>query len=269
MTLSLGRVGEEIVLSAAGRPLLTARDERSAPGRTVGWFSHGTEVLAEDIALYAKTLTDYSFNSAPTDWRVASGIWEVSNRWTCDPRWSFFSGRERDATAALWNKRPLRGDFTIEFYVGNKMDPERQDSGRYTYAKDMNLTVCADGDNLDSGYSFLFGGFGNTLTCAYRGRERWAIPAEGSSIVIDPGGLHRRWYHIAVSRRGNRFEMRVDDKLVLSREDPAPLEGGHWALWTRDNGIMVARVRVCAEEIGAPDSPDLVRPRPSRSIYDE
>jgi hypothetical protein len=269
LTLVLARLGNGITLFANDRPILSARDDRESPGRRLGWFARDATITLDDVALYSNTIMDYAFNSAPTDWREASGAWEVTNKWTCDPRWSFFSGRARAKDAVLWNKRPLRGDFTIEFYVGNKMDPTRDEKGRYSYARDMDITVCADGNDLDTGYSFLFGGFGNTITCVYRGSERWTIPLEGRSGVIETAGLHRRWYHIAVSRRGNTFEMRVDDEPVLRREDPDPLPGGHWAIWTRDNGIMVARVRVCAEEIGPRDSPDLPRPAPARSIYDD
>ena len=74
------------------------------------------------------------------DWRVGAGTWEVSNKWQCDPRWTFFSGRG-DELAVLWNKRPLYGDFTIEYYVGNKMDKLR--GGKYEYARDMDITICA------------------------------------------------------------------------------------------------------------------------------
>jgi hypothetical protein len=46
----------------------------------------------------------------------------------------------------------------------------------------------------------------------------------------------------------------LDNRLALSYHDPAPLPGGHVALWTVDNGIMVGRVNLAAERVslGAP-----------------
>ena len=202
-----------------------------------------------------------NFKSAPTLWRHGGGIWEVSNKWECDPRWSFFSGRS-DKLAALWSKFPIEGDFSIEYYVGNKMQRER--GAKYEYAQDMNLTVCADGEDLTSGYSFLFGGFGNTKSCIFRKSEEWAV---NDRMVIDRPQLHRKWYHIKVSRRGNELSMEVDGRPVFSKTDDKPLGDGRFAIWTWNNGIMIGRVRVAAERIGPCDPPDRIRPATTQSIY--
>jgi hypothetical protein len=265
MLLSLCRTGRSVALCAHEEPLISCADETAAPKHRIGWYAVNAGVANADVDIYTDHLIDYTFNAAPTDWRVGAGIWEVTNRWQCDPRWSFFSGRLNPGAAVLWNKRPLRGDFTIEYYIGNKMDSSR--GGKYEYAQDMNITVCADGNDLTSGYSFIFGGFNNTVTCAYRRGERWAVPERDKEILIDRANLHRKWYHVAITRRGSTMEMRVDDKLVLSANDVNPLTGGYWALWTHDNGIMVARVRVAADEIGLCESPDLVRPPAAQTIY--
>ncbi len=264
MSLSLMRTGSKIIVAAGGKPLLSCSETAAPAGRRVGWYSRAVAVEMQDIDIYSDKLMDYGFNAAPTDWRTGGGIWEVANKWQCDPRWSFFSGRS-DGLAVLWNKRPLRGDFTIEFFVGNKMDQKRGNT--YEYAQDMNISVCADGKDLTSGYSFLFGGFGNTVTCVYRQAQRWNLPATGHEILIDRRNLHRKWYHVAIARKGNQFEMRIDDKLVLSAADPEMLPEGHWAIWTYNNGLMIARVRVTAEEIGPRDSPDIPWPLAIQRIY--
>ncbi len=264
MSLSLMRTGATIIVAAGGKPLLSCLEGVAPAGRRVGWYSRVAAIELNDIDIYSDKLMDYGFNTAPTDWRTGGGIWEVTNKWQCDPRWSFFSGRSADL-AVLWNKRPLRGDFTIEFFVGNKMDRDRGNS--YEYSQDMDISVCADGKDLTSGYSFLFGGFGNTVTGVYRQAERWALPAAGHEIVIDRRNLHRKWYHVAIARKGNQFEMRIDDKLVLTATDANMLPGGHWAIWTYNNGLMIARVRVTAEEIGPRDSPDIVWPPTTQKLY--
>src|SRR5688572_24801985 len=58
---------------------------------------------------------DYTFTSAPVDWRVQSGVWEMTNRWSCSPGWSWFGGRSEEI-ASIWNKRKFSGDFSIQFY---------------------------------------------------------------------------------------------------------------------------------------------------------
>jgi hypothetical protein len=62
--------------------------------------------------------------------------------------------------------------------------------------------------------------------------------------------------------------MSVDNQEVFHVQDPQPLPGGHIAIWTRDNGIMVARVRVSAEEVTDRESADVPAPALCRSVYD-
>ena len=279
-TLSLRRAGGMLILFLGDEPVFTVPAVESGIGRRIAWYVVDAPVTLKDINVYSRTLINYTFRSAPTDWRVGGGIWEVANRWQCDPRWSFFSGRcphirptdkvppsptgSRADLVVLWNKRPLRGDFTIEYYIGEMMT--RELGARYEYARDMNITVCADGSDLTSGYSFLFGGFGNTKSCLYRrGVEWWKKPG----LVINARALHRKWYHIKVSRRGGTLEVRVDDTLVVSKTDPEPLGDGRFAIWTYNNGIIVARVRVSADEIGPLDSPDRVWQPTVKSVYSD
>ena len=265
LVLSLSRSGNAVNVFAGGEVVLTARDSTAPAGRRGGWYAIKAPVDRTDIDIYSDNMIDYGFNTAPTDWRVGCGIWEVTNRWQCDPRWSFFSGRS-EKIAALWNKRPLKGDFTIEYYVGPKMNRER--GGAYEYAQDMNITVCADGQDLTSGYSILFGGFNNTVTAIYRLDKKWVVPAVGREMFIErSGSLHRKWYHIAVTRKGNAFEVKVNDNLVLSGTDPNPLLGGRWGIWTHDFGMMIARVRVTAQQIGERESPDVPWKETTQRIY--
>lgn len=265
LVLSLSRSGDAVNVFAGGEVVLAAQDSTPPVARRGGWYAINAPVDRTDIDIYSENMIDYGFNTAPTDWRVGAGIWEVSNRWQCDPRWSFFSGRS-EKIAALWNKRSLKGDFTIEYYVGPKMNRER--GGAYEYAQDMDITVCADGHDLTSGYSILFGGFNNTVTAIFRKDKKWVVPAVGREMFIErSGSLHRKWYHIAVSRKGNTFEVRVNDNLVLSGTDPNPLLGDRWGLWTHNFGMMIARVRVTAEQIGDRESPDVPWKETTQRIY--
>jgi hypothetical protein len=130
----------------------------------------------------------------------------------------------------------------------------------------MNIYVCTDGQDLTSGYSFIFGGFDNTKTCLYRRSKSWA---ENTSRLIDRPSLHRKWHHVKVSRKGNILSMALDGTQVFAKTDDAPLGDGYFAIWTYNNAIMISRVRVSAEELGLRDSPDRVWAAPTQSIYDE
>ena len=262
---SFVRAGAVVTGMVGGRAVMSWRDPEPLRGCRVGvsTVSHTVDLMAFNI--FSRNVRSYTFQTAPTDWREAGGTWEVTNRWQCDPRWSFFSGRGH-SNAVLWNKRPCTGDMTLEFFAATKMDRDR--GSRYEYASDINATICADGKDLTSGYSFVFGGHNNTSTRIYRGTT---VLAENVGRLITPPpelrSLHRYWFYIRITKHDKRLELSIDGETVLSVEDPRPLPGGHLAIWTHDNGIMVGRVRVSAEEFGDREPPDVVVPAVCRSIY--
>ena len=262
--LGIRRTGKRLSAFLGDKLICSLPDADPGKGRRLGWYACKAAVTRKEIDLYSNNIINYAFKSAPSDWRPGGGIWEVTNKWQCDPRWSFFSGRSPKA-ASLWYKRPLRGDFTIEHFVGVKMARERGNPRLlYQYAQDLNLSFCADGEDLNAGYSFIFGGHNNTRTSLYRKGVEWD---KTSRILINQKGLHRKWYHIKVARKGRKLDMHVDGVLVFSKVDENPLKDGHFAIWTYNNGIMIGRVRVSAEEIGPRDSPDRVWAPATQSIY--
>ena len=56
--------------------------------------------------------------------------------------------------------------------------------------------------------------------------------------------LHRYWYYFKIQKQGGRVALSVDNALALEYNDPAPLTGRKLALWTWDNDLMIARVRI-------------------------
>ena len=236
--LTLRRSGNLLVGYVDGKRVVSFQDEQPLKGERVGWSAWAGMVRLDDVQIFNENIYSYTFEKAPVDWRPAAGSWEVTNRWQCDPRWSWFSGREKRGAAVLWNKRMFHGDLSVEFIAAPKMDRTR---GDYTaYVRDMNLTICADGRNLDSGYTFVFGGWGNTRTAILRGRE---VLAESASQII-AGSLHRHWFKFNIEKRGGRIKFVVDGRPVLECDDPNPLTGSHIALWTYRSGMMVSRLRV-------------------------
>ncbi len=211
------------------------RDPEPMIGRKIAWAAKGIAVEPDAVQIYSRSLLDYSFNKAISDWRRAGGVWQVTNRWQCDPRWSFMAGmppataRDRaeqykvklmaDARwkvqslyhqinelpdpnsklAALWHKQNISGDFMIECFVG----PMHRFGKNYRYlAKNFCITVCGDGKDLATGYNCIFGGWKNTKSAILRK----GIVVEQAPVQIPVrayGNIHRMWFRLRVERRGD------------------------------------------------------------------
>ena len=236
--LRFSRNGTMLIGYVNGEPVVQSRASSPALGRRIAYAHSGGTIQPKQNRVACSNAWCYSFRQATTDWRVASGTWEVTNRWQCDPRWTFFSGRS-SRLACIWNKRQFENDVCIDLAAGIKMDRNR--GGRYEYASDLNLTIAADGRDLTSGYSFLFGAHQNKATLILRGEQE--VARSHRQIPIHTN-IHRRWFHLKVARHGHKLLYWIDDELVLEYDDPDPLPGRQIALWTWNNGIMVAQVRI-------------------------
>jgi hypothetical protein len=260
------RVGGCLIGFVNREPVISFRDRAALKGDRLGWFAAPVSSKVVDVDAVAVTspnVRSYLFRKAITDWRIVSGTWEASNRWQCDPRWTFFSGRSWKL-AAIWNKRSFKGDVTADFYCGPKMDRDRGD--HYEYAADFNCTLNGDGNDLTSGYSFLFGGFDDKKTVLMKGTQ---VLAENTSVVIPrESGIHRRWFHVKAENKGGHLRMWVDDQLVIDTIDKDPLKGDRVALWTWNNGMMVGRVALSGLGSDEFESPDAVHPVKCRTVYD-
>ncbi|NCO40782.1 MAG: hypothetical protein COZ06_21925 [Armatimonadetes bacterium CG_4_10_14_3_um_filter_66_18] len=246
--MSLRRAGRFVVGLVDQQPVLHFGDPKPLPGISVGYSTARIEVDPANVKVYADDVYTYTFKEAPTDWRPAAGVWEITNRWECDPRWSFFSGREEKALAVLWSKRIFRGDGTLEFAGATKMNRSKeQHAWQYDYASDINATICADGQDLTSGYSFLLGGWGNKYTRLLKGATTLAESTE-DIIPSQKTNIHHLWFYQKIQKRGNRLRYWIDNKLVFDVEDPTPLDGNRLGLWTYNNGVMIARVRVSTHD---------------------
>lgn len=260
-TLSLRRAGAYVVGKINGKPALVWKDEKPLVGSRVAYYTRGVDVKVESAKIVSDHFRNELFSNAPVDWRTAGlAIAEVTNRWQCDPRWSFFSlkndisRREDGKAAVLWSKYLYPGDVTVEFFVGNKMEGER---GRpYTYARDINVTICSDGSDLTKGYTFQFGGQANKASYILRnGAEVKSAPL---TIPVDMN-YHRHWFSVRVEKRGNRLSYRVDRYFSdpsspakqpegeMVYEDEKPLEGNRVAIWSYDHGVMISRVRISGD----------------------
>jgi hypothetical protein len=214
------------------------------------------------------------FSTAPSEWRLAgAAVGEVTNRWQSDPRWTFMA-LENDARigkpAILWSKRLFPGDVALDFFFGNKMDHLR--GNPYSYARDVNVTIGSDGADLRKGYTFSFGGNGNTCSFVMRdGVEVKRVPVRIPTTM----DYTRHWFHVHVERLSGTLHFRVDHFFATDSnrsgeiciEDSRPLEGDRVAIWTYDNAIMISRVSLSGEG-GEMESPDFVA-GPVKTIYDK
>ncbi len=195
---------------------------------------------------------DYTFTSAPVDWWVQSGVWEMTNRWSCSPGWSWFGGRSEEV-ASIWNKRKFSGDFSVQFYFAFKMGL----SGTKAWMErpaDAAITVCGDGKNVGSGYSLILAANDNQHCVLLKQGQTVAESSAPEAILtsnidgrVEDNQLHRKWWYAKINKIGNRIECWLDNKLLFSYDDPQPLDAGQIALWTYNNGIMLSRVQVFYE----------------------
>ena len=208
------------------------------------------QLLDRNADVSSSHLLDYTFGSAPTDWVPMSGRWEVVNRFACDPTWSFFGGWS-EGLACLWNKHRFTGDIVVEAYVSFRHGlPWNPKEWSYRPA-DLCLSLCGDGENPGSGYTFQFGGDEGERTMIRRGTQ--VLGANAKDDVVPPSfcdvhpatdDFHRRWWRLEARVEGSRLTFLVDGQPAVQVVDAQPLRGGQLALWTVHNGMMVARVRV-------------------------
>jgi len=240
------------------REVLSYHDLNPLEGTLVGLRLPSAEAL-DKVKVERFHVIDHLFETAPADW-IRIGNWEITNRFSCTPTWSHMTART-DRVAILWNKYEIDGDFTIEYYAGMRMQTDKALS--YPRTGDINITFCADGKDLSSGYSYLVGAWDPGWTSKYTQllrktqvvaqTDRYLIPRvrEGQGgrqievpFIADGRPIHGAWYYIKVRKLGNRIECYFDNELVLTYEDKDPLKGKYFALWTQDNEIVVARMKI-------------------------
>ena len=219
-------------------------------------LSANFNVLLQKAGLEATSpqLLDYTFGSAPVDWEPTSGLWQVSSRFACDPSWSFFGGYSL-GLASIWNKRQFEGDLVVEAYVSFKHGlPWNPTAWSYRPA-DLCLTICGDGENPASGYSFIYAGDEGSRTMIRKGGEILASTSDPQFLSPSYSDqrpateeFHRRWWQLVAIKRGDTLTFVIDGQPALTVKDPQPLAGGRIAIWTVHNGMMVARVRVAYQQ---------------------
>ncbi len=260
--LHLQMTSNGLMLLAGENPVLSYLDPAPPRGTSLGVRSSGVRVRAEKLAATTANRDDYTFTEAPVDFYAPSGRWNVFSRWPCYGDWSFFGGTGRHPT--LWSKRTYGGDIVAEFYAHPQMDLPKEPG--YSHPGDLNVSICGDGKNPASGYSFIVSGRANTATQIMRGdkvvAERRDEDAFFHNTINHNMAWHKTWFYIRASARaakkdgvdGVMITLMRDEKKLLEffDADPLPLykEGGRVAFWTLDSTMMIARAKIEAEKLG-------------------
>jgi hypothetical protein len=236
-----------------------------ARGRRARIEGFTTELLHQTL-VRRENVFDTLFNESLFNWTINGGVWEVINRFQCEPTWSHMNGESTNSFAGLWSKFVMSGDFCVEFYAGMRM-------GWYERPGDFDLTVHSRRNATCDGYSITTAGWdpdhSQIYTRLFRNGELEAVSTAYTAPRVRDGSVragyepliaagrpvHGAWYGMRFRRVGDQLSYVFDNEPILSWRDPAPLDAGTFGIWTYRNSMMVARVRIAAES---------VRPRPFR-----
>ena len=260
--LHLQMAGNGLMLLAGETPVLSYLDPNAPTGTAIAVRSSGFRVRAEKMLAGSANRDDYTFTEAPVDFYAPSGRWNVFSRWPCYGDWSFFGGTGRHPT--LWSKRTYTGDTVAEFYAHPQMDLPKEPG--YSHPGDLNISICGDGKNPASGYSFIVAGDNNTATQIRRGTKIVAQRTDDKAWFHDTinrnMAWHRTWFYIRAEARaatkdgknGVMVTLSLNDDKMLEFFDADPLpgykDGGRVAFWTLDSTMMIARAKIEAAKLG-------------------
>lgn len=206
-----------------------------------GWLAVGAAVLLANAAFLQPWLRgeppatvtgsrfsdDFERARLGPDWWSAGGQWQIRNGEVWSPA---------TRNNPLWLRMRLPRDVAIEFDA-------RSETGSGPRSGDIKFEVFGDGRDHASGYVLVFGGWGNETSVIARLDEHGADRKARTNRHVNPG----RTYHMRVERKGSELRWFVDGELLLTYDDPAPLEGrGHdrfgFSSWDAD--LFFDRLRI-------------------------
>jgi len=203
----------------------------------------GGLVHPHDTRVSSPDLRNYTFDSAPTDWFINSGTWDIASRWSCTPGWTWFSGVST-GDALIRTKAKYAGDQNVQFYAGAKMMPTAN-GGYWEAMRDIIVGLCGSEDPA-KGYRFTIqsSAGGTYLT------KDGAVVAQADRFALTQIAIHNDWTHFSAAKEGNKLSLKWWGRTILEYVDPTPLEGGYVWLGTVNNGIMIPRVTIYGRQAG-------------------
>ena len=256
--LRLSQNGGQLRLEVDDRPVLQATDPHPL---TQGYAAYGSDGQAfqspRDVHAISGYALDYTFAEAPVDW-YAAGTWMPSVRWSCTPTWSFLSGWSL-GDAVLWHKERFNGAQSLEAFMGVKMEYPRERVNYYTrYHGYLAVTICGDGKDPRNGYCGIYGapdvdGFPYQRAVLLRNGVIVASTQINSMRAL--GENHHLWFKLMLEKQGNTITFRAilnNETYELPYTDVHPIDGGIPAIWTHENAVSLARVRLNCEHAPLP-----------------
>ncbi|MHB9109886.1 MAG: hypothetical protein ACYDCO_22775 [Armatimonadota bacterium] len=234
----------------AERMVFLYRDAAPLKAELIGFTVTEPTLPAAKLDVESDRLED-PFEYAPTNWITESGVWAVMARYSCKPEWNWFGGFGAH-TPTVWSKYRLDGDQVVEAYTGIKMQFDNQPEEYARRYRDINMTICADGSHLNSGYTLIRAGKqgGAMATMLLRKGVIVQTTKEAKFLMPPQGQGHRRWFATRMEKRGDTIKVYIDNLLAMTYQDPDPIPGGYAGVWTYNNGIMIGRANLSAEQIG-------------------
>jgi len=213
-------------------------------GRRPAYNADGCFALAHDVMLMGRNRLDYGFSEEPVDW-VQQGTWMQASRWACSPQWSFLGGWSR-GDAVLWHKKRFTGDQSFDAFLGLKIEYPHERTDYPNRYRDFGVAICSDGHDPRSGYAGIYG----AADAAGHPNQRTVLLRHGvvvaSAPLIIPGDeqSHQQWFELELRKQGAQVQFWVNGVQACTYTDPHPIDEGVPAIWTMDNGIMVARAQL-------------------------
>ncbi|NUP98330.1 MAG: hypothetical protein HUU35_00600 [Armatimonadetes bacterium] len=279
-SITIGHDGGVTWVEGGEGDLLVYHDHQPLRGARVALRVKGNDELYH-VKCRREGIIDEVFERAPAAW-LQQGHWEITNRFSCTPTWSHMTALERKGLGALWHKAAFPGNVTIEYYAGMRMQSDF--SMIYPRPGDFNTTFAAQPLSLESGISLLPGAWdrdwSSTLTRFARGdqsiveTDRPLVPRTredgGQRYIPVPyisagRDIHGAWYYVKSRYVDGHLEGYFDNVKVLDGTAPA-VEGDRVAMWTQDNQVVLARVRITYEQKLQPNrliEQEAVAPTPS------
>ena len=227
------------------------RDEAPIKAEMIGFTVTTSGPAAKFVQVESERVQD-AFEESPVHWSYQSGIWGVMARYSCQPQWNWYGGFGAGAPT-VWYKNRLDGDQNVEVYMGIKMQYDNMTEREQQRFRDMNVTICSNGANVFTGYTLIRAGRPNGVPTTMLLRNGVVVQQSTLQADLLPFG-HRQWYSTRLEKRGAEIKVFIDNRLAMTYLDPQPISGGHFGIWTLNNGLMIARVNVSADKVSPGNS---------------
>jgi len=229
--LSLERDGGFLIAALGDSPRLVWRDPDPLPGERVGVLALGGPCAFDDLRIENLTGLKYTFERLSPAWRQVSGDFMLHSGLSCIP-WNYWLTADgRKEPAVLWHRGKLPTDFAIRFDVSEiTIGTDDPETTHYHFPyHDISLVVCADGQDLQSGYAIEMGADQGTCT---RIRRQGKVVFETFDFTISMGDHCNtpRQIHVYLRKLGKRLRVVLNGETLADLEDANPLDAGFIAL---------------------------------------